>query len=102
MGKWTYTILDIIFFVPLIVFCVFRYRSILKKRLEFIFFSGLVGGVLYFIIDIPATYWGAWTMNLAKTFPPIVGLSVFEELVWAILVCMTVAVVIEVVLSKKK
>lgn len=101
MDKWTYLILDIIFFIPIFLIFILRYRKILFTHIKFILFSGLLGSVLFFVIDLPGTRWNAWTMNYSKTFRPIFDTSVFEELIWVILVFMVVAMVIEIVLSEK-
>jgi len=98
MDKWTYTILDIIFFAPLII-PVLIYRKLILKRWKFILASGLFG-FLFFIIDLPATKWGAWQFDYSKTLGPIFGKSVIEELIWTILVCMTVALMIEIFINK--
>ncbi len=83
-----------------LVFVIWR-RTILA-RLEFILLSGLIGGVMFFIIDLPATSWGAWSTNYAKTLGPMFGWSVLEELIWAILVFISAAAMIEVLVSGEK
>ena len=101
MDKWTYFILDALFFLPFIILWIILFRRIIITNLNFILISGLLGGVLFFIIDLPAMIWGAWSINYTKTFGPILGPSVIEEFVWAVLVFMSVAIMIGVFLEKK-
>ena len=83
MGKYTYLILDALFFIPFIFFWILLFKKIIFARLKFILTSGFLGGILFFIIDLPATMWGAWSMNYTKTLGPMFGASVVEELIWA-------------------
>ena len=103
MDKWTYTILNIWFFVPSIVFFWFGiYRKLFFKRWKFMLISGLVGVGYFFAVDVPATALKAWEFGYSKTLGISVGTSVLEELIWMILVFMTVALIIEVLIEKRK
>src|ERR1035437_2444428 len=102
MDKWSYTILNIIFFIPVIAFLFFRYKEIIFKKLHFVLMSGLFGAILVFIIDLPATNWKAWQYDYTKTLGINFGKSVFEELVWVILICMIVAIIIEIFFERQK
>lgn len=84
----------------MILFLLLRYKDIIFARIKFILLSGLLGGVLFFIIDLPATRWGAWSMNYEKTIGPMFGGSVVEELIWVILVMIIIASMVEVFLAK--
>ncbi len=100
MDKYTYLILDALFFIPFILLWILLFRKIILTGLKFIFISGLLGGIVFFVIDLPATLWGAWTTNYEKTLGPMFATSVIEELIWAILVFMSVAIMIEVLLER--
>lgn len=101
MAKYTYLILDAIFFLPLMSLSLLMYWRTLRARWKFIFTAGLLGALLFCIVDPAALTWGAWTMNYTKTLGPVLGPSVCEELIWAILVCMNVAIMIEIGLKKE-
>lgn len=103
MNKWLYTILNIIFFLPIIIVFWFGvYRRIFFKKLKFFLISGLLGVVYFFIVDLPAMAWRAWEFDYSKTLGVAFGKSVVEELVWVVLVFMTVAVIIEVLMERNK
>lgn len=101
MTKYTYLILNILFFLPNFIIIFLFFKKVIMARLKFILLSGLLGLVWFFIIDPPATSWGAWTMNYSKSVGIRFGNSVVEELIWAILVCMSVASMIEIYLYRK-
>ncbi len=102
MDKWTYFILDALFFTPVIILWFILFRKVIFAHWKFILISGALGGLLFFIIDIRAVMLGAWSMNYVKTFGPILGPSVIEELIWMILVFMIVATLIEVYILRKQ
>lgn len=100
MGKYTYLILDVLFFVPLMSVTLFLYWRLLKKRWKFICAAGILGAICFFIVDPAALLWGAWTMDYSKTIGITFGPSVVEELIWGILVCMNAAILIEIGLAR--
>ncbi len=99
MDKYTYLILDGLFFLPLMSVTFFLYGRTLKKRWKFICIAGLLGAIWFFIVDPLALTWGAWTMDYTKTVGIRFGPSVVEEFIWGILVCMNVAILIEIGLA---
>ncbi|MFZ3015895.1 MAG: hypothetical protein WA101_02760 [Minisyncoccia bacterium] len=101
MDKWTYTILNIIFFTPVIIIFV-SYRNILLKRWKFILISGFLGIIYFFIVDILATNWKAWEYDYTKTLGINFSKSVFEELIWMVLVWVTISILIEIYLERKE
>ena len=102
MSKWTYTILDILFFLPFIlVFWFGIYKKIFFRKLKFILTSGFVGIIYFLLVDLPATKWKAWEFDYAKTLNIKIGSSVLEELIWIVLVFMAVALMIEIGLQRK-
>ena len=103
MDKWMYTILNILFFAPIIIFFWFGvYRKIFFKRWKFILISGLVGVVYFFAVDVPSTALKAWEFDYSKNLNIPIGTSILEELIWMVLVFMTVALIIEVIMQRKK
>ncbi len=101
MDRYTYTVLDIIFFAPFILVWVVACRTLIVERWKFILSAGLLGIAIFFVMDLPATFSGAWTMNYAKTLGIRLGPSVFEELVWTILVSVSVGIIIEMYFKRK-
>jgi|SRR3989344_2831647 len=103
MDKWSYTILNLIFFLPFIVVFWFGiYSKLFSQKLRFVLISGFLGLVYFFIVDLPATSWGAWTIDYSKTLNMRFGNSVLEELIWTILVFMMIAFVLEILLKRKE
>ena|SRR3989344_6435123 len=94
MGKWTYVSLNVIFFTPVIIFAVLRYWTLIKQEKKFILAAGLFGFLIFFIVDIVATYWMAWEFDPNQTLGIRFGKSVLEELVFGIIVSIIVAVAI--------
>lgn len=94
MHKWTYTILNIVFFVPVIILIWVKYRRIIYKNKLLILLAGLFGFVSFFIVDPIATKWGAWSFDYSQTLGIFIGKSVLEELIWIVLVCMVLAVAV--------
>jgi lycopene cyclase domain-containing protein len=102
MTKWTYTILNIVFFAPIILLIYKRYWATVKKEKKFIILSAILGFIIFFIIDPIATHWGAWGFDYRKTLGIYFGLSVIEELIWAMLVSMITATAIAVAANKEE
>lgn len=98
-----YTILNTIFFLPIIIIFWFGiYRKVFFKQWKFMLISAIAGIIYFFIVDLSATTWKAWEFDYARTLNITIGDSVIEELVWVILVFVTVALIIEIILEKIK
>lgn len=102
MSKWTYTLLNVIFFVPIILYIWGRYRKTVLENKRFILASAIFGLLIFFVIDPIATRTGAWSFDYAKTLGIHFGKSVVEELSWAILVSSITAVAVSVGAGKEE
>lgn len=102
MGKWTYVLLNLVFFFPVLFLIWFRYAGVVWRERRFVIYAGLFGFVIFFIIDPVATYWGAWGFDYTKTLGIRFGFSVLEELVWAMLVSIIVAIAISVAAPREE
>ncbi len=102
MNKYTYLILNTIFFLPIILFVCLRYWYLVKRGWKFIVCAGIFGGLYFFTVDIVATSIQAWEYNYIKVIGIRFNMAVLEELVWMVLVFMIVAVVIEIYFARIK
>jgi len=96
MGKWTYTLLNFLFFVPVLWYAWSKYKVIIRKERKFIFITALCGLILFFLVDPVATSWGAWSYDYSQTFNVRIGYSVVEELVWAVLLSTVMGIAVAV------
>jgi len=92
MGKFTYLFLDVIFFVPVLIFTFLRYKKLIYEKKKFICFSAVLGVILFFIVDPVATFWNAWEFDRSQTLDIYFWKSNLEELIFAILVSLVVTV----------
>jgi lycopene cyclase domain-containing protein len=92
MGKFTYLFLDSMFFVPVLAFAFLRYKKLIYEKKKFIYFSAILGIILFFIVDPVATFWNAWEFDRSQTLGIYFWKSNLEELIFAILVCFVVTV----------
>ena len=102
MLKWTHTILNIIFFVPVIVFAFYRYKKIISRNKKFLISAALIGATLFFIVEPFATGWGAWSFDYNQTLGIKIGSSLIEEVIWGILVSTIVALAVLVGAEKEE
>ena len=96
MGKWTYTLLNFLFFVPVLWYAWTKHRVVIKREKKLIIISAIFGLVLFFLVDPIATYWGAWNYDYSQTFNVRLGYSVIEELIWAVLVSTIMGIAVAV------
>ncbi len=94
MGKFSYLILNFLFFSPIVIFLWIKFRNPIKKYKKLITYAGFLGVLYFFIVDPVAVSWQAWSydenLNLGIKFWG----TLLEELIWSILVFMIVSVVV--------
>jgi uncharacterized membrane protein YoaT (DUF817 family) len=95
MTKLNLTILNIIFFTPLILFLWLRYREKIKKERRFLSYATFFAIIIFFLVEPIGTYSGAWRYDYKQTLGPhIFGVSLIEMLAWSILVVLIVAITV--------
>lgn len=96
MERWNYTILNIVFFIPVIIYSWVKYKKLILETKNFLIFAGMFGFVVFFVVDPIATYWKAWEWDYNQTLNITIGYSTFETIYWSILVCVLLALAVEV------
>lgn len=97
---YSYIALNLIFFLPVLLALVY-YRHCLKGKRNRLYIAGCIGVIYFLIVDIFATSVKAWEYDYTKTLGIRFRSAVIEELIWMVLVFITVACVIEIYFSKK-
>lgn len=101
-NSWTYMVLNARFFAPVFVILFLFFNKTIAKNIRLIKWSIVFAVVAFFIVDPFATSWGAWGYDYSKTLGIGFGKSVIEELVWAILVCIVLAIVVAFCADKEE
>lgn len=86
MGKFTYIILDCVFFLPPIYFVLRHYTHHVRKYFKLLLVTILFSGIFYFLVDPLAAYWGAWNYHFEKTLGIRIGDSVIETFFWSLFI----------------
>lgn len=101
MGKYTYFILNLIFFVPPLYLIVTKYSHHLKRYSKLLIVTSVFAGVFYFIADPLAAYWGAWNYHFEKTLGIRIGDSVFETFLWSIFIAIIFGLLVGVLADRE-
>ena len=102
MNKYTFLILNLIFYAPIIVLLFVRKRKEIKKYKKLIFYAALFGFFGYFLVEPLAVFWGAWGYDYSKTLGIKIGGSVIENLMWAVLLAPVVALTVAIWSDREK
>jgi hypothetical protein len=92
-----YVFLMLKYYTPIFLVAILIYWKKIFRIRKYLLFVALFAIIAFFIVDPIATYWEAWGFDYDMTLNiRILGNSVLEELVWAILLCLFVGIVISV------
>lgn len=94
MDKYTYILLNIIFFTPLLFVLYKRHKKQIAKYYKLIIFACSFATCILFPLDYIAVKWHAWGYNYGKTLGLRFGGAVIEEYLFALLICFIIAVTV--------
>ncbi len=97
-----YLLLNGIFFSVSCLFFFLRYPKEIKKSFKLVLAGSIFGFLGYFLTELPATYWGAWTYYRNSVLGIYIGKSVIETLLWAVLLGAIMGVAVSVFASREE
>lgn len=103
MDKYTYLILNILFFTPIVIWIFLHYKKYMMRYKKLLFMSLIFGIVQFFLVDPVAIIWGAWGYDYSKTLGiTMIGNTVIEEFLWFVLLCVCMALITAVLAEKEE
>ncbi len=93
MDKYTYLLLDFVFFAPVYLYLFLNYRALIKQYRRLLWLAALGGAVVFFTADLYSIHINAWYFSHSKTLGIFLDKAPIEELLWPILAAVMSAII---------
>lgn len=93
MPKYTYLLLDLVFFIPIFIFLFLNYYTTIKRYRQLLWLVALGGVVVFFTVDLYSVHINAWYFSHSKTLGIFLDKEPIEQLLFPILTSVMSAII---------